>query len=137
MAYWDTREDLLARLASNYYWANYYRKSLAVNINNASHSLGEGDIPSAVGWCITCLINCSQIFTQMIGRQGAISPNYNLIYFLSKYTSVTWKSICEAWAKDDFEGKEWTIACIDHMRKLMWDKPFSIIWASKPEGTKE
>lgn len=50
---------------------------------------------------------------------------------------LTWKAICEAWAKDDFEGKEWTIACIDHMRKLMWDKPFRIVWASKPKSEAE
>ena len=48
--------------------------------------------------------------------------------------TLTWKKICEAWAEDDFAGKEWTIACIDHMRKLMWDEPFNIIWASKPES---
>lgn len=47
---------------------------------------------------------------------------------------ITWKDICEAWAKDDFEGKEWTIAIIDHMRKLMWDEPFKIVWASKPSA---
>lgn len=47
-------------------------------------------------------------------------------------TRVTWQSICEAWVKDDFAGREWTIACIDHMRKLMWDKPFRVVWASAP-----
>lgn len=50
---------------------------------------------------------------------------------------VTWQAICEAWVKSDFEGKEWTIACIDHMRTLMWDKPFSIKWAAKPIEEKE
>lgn len=47
---------------------------------------------------------------------------------------LTWQAICEAWVANDFEAKEWTIACIDHMRKLMWDKPFSIKWASKPDA---
>ena len=46
---------------------------------------------------------------------------------------ITWKSIVEAWAKDDFEGMKWTIATIDHMRKLMWDEPFDIVWAAKPQ----
>lgn len=45
---------------------------------------------------------------------------------------VTWKAICEAWVKDDFEGKEWTIAIIDRMRTLMWDEPFNIKWAASP-----
>ncbi len=47
---------------------------------------------------------------------------------------VTWKAICEAWVADNFEGKKWTIACIDHMRKLMWDQPFSIQWAAQPKA---
>lgn len=47
---------------------------------------------------------------------------------------LTWQKICEAWAVNDFEGMEWTIACIDRMRQLMWDKPFSIKWASKPDS---
>lgn len=50
---------------------------------------------------------------------------------------LTWKKICEAWVKNDFEGKEWTIACIDRMRQLMWDKPFSIMWAAKPDAPRE
>jgi len=138
MAYWDTRQELLDRLENNYYWANYYRKSLAVNINNAAHALGEGDIPDAVGWCITCLTNCSQIFTQLISRQGAISPCYNLIYFLSEYTGaeVTWKSIVEAWIKDDFEGRVATIATIDRMRQILWDEPFYAVWSARPEEQK-
>ncbi|GAI67812.1 unnamed protein product [marine sediment metagenome] len=43
----------------------------------------------------------------------------------------------EAWVKNDFEGKEWTIACIDRMRALMWDKPFFIQWAAKPDTSRE
>ncbi|MBA7635992.1 hypothetical protein ES703_43605 [subsurface metagenome] len=50
---------------------------------------------------------------------------------------LTWQAICEAWIKDDFAGKEWTIACIDRMRTLMWDKPFDIKWAASPTEQKE
>lgn len=46
---------------------------------------------------------------------------------------LTWRKICEALAKDDFESRYWTIAIIDHMRTLIWNKPFNIIWASKPD----
>ena len=45
---------------------------------------------------------------------------------------LTWQAICEAWVKNDFEGMEWTIAVIDRMRSLMWDKPFKIQWAASP-----
>lgn len=46
---------------------------------------------------------------------------------------ITWKAIAEAWIKDDFEGRMVTIAVIDHMRKLLWDEPFYVVWASKPK----
>ncbi|GAJ24507.1 unnamed protein product, partial [marine sediment metagenome] len=46
---------------------------------------------------------------------------------------VTWKSICEAWLKNDFEGRAPTIAIIDRMRQILWDEPFNIIWAARPE----
>lgn len=49
---------------------------------------------------------------------------------------LTAQKICEAWAKDDFAGKEWTVACIDRMRQLMWDKPFNIRWAASPTEPK-
>ena len=49
-------------------------------------------------------------------------------------SELTWKTICEAWVANDFEGKKWTIAIIDHMRKLMWVEPFSIQWAAKPKA---
>lgn len=49
-----------------------------------------------------------------------------------KEVEITWRAICEAWVKNDFEGMEWTIACIDRMRTLMWDRPFNIRWAARP-----
>ncbi|GAI88672.1 unnamed protein product, partial [marine sediment metagenome] len=48
-------------------------------------------------------------------------------------TELTWKTICEAWAKNDFEGRAVTIAFIDRMRQLIWDEPFFVAWAAKPE----
>lgn len=47
---------------------------------------------------------------------------------------LTATKICEAWAADQFEDRALTIAFIDRMRQLIWDEPFSIQWASKPEG---
>lgn len=46
---------------------------------------------------------------------------------------VTWKGICEAWLKNDFEGRAPTIAIIDRMRQILWDEPFDITWAARPE----
>ncbi|MBA7680009.1 hypothetical protein ES703_88316 [subsurface metagenome] len=58
------------------------------------------------------------------------------LYYIEDNYSVTWKSICEAWLKDDFEGRAATIAIIDRMRQILWDEPFNIIWAARPEDKK-
>jgi len=46
---------------------------------------------------------------------------------------VTWRAICEAWIKDDFAGRMPTIAVIDRMRQILWDEPFRVLWAARPE----
>ncbi|GAH19951.1 unnamed protein product [marine sediment metagenome] len=51
-----------------------------------------------------------------------------------KEATVTWKAICEAWIKDDFAGRMPTIAVIDRMRQILWDEPFFVQWAARPES---
>lgn len=46
---------------------------------------------------------------------------------------LTWQKICEAWIKNDFEGRAFTIATIDRMRQILWDEPFFVAWAARPE----
>lgn len=48
-------------------------------------------------------------------------------------TEITWESICLAWAKDDFKGRAMTIGFIDRMRQLLWDEPYYIKFAARPE----
>jgi len=55
-------------------------------------------------------------------------------YTLSLIPAMTYVDICNAWAKDSFRGRAETIAYIDRMRQLVWDEPFNVIWASRPEG---
>ncbi len=66
-----------------------------------------------------------------------------IYHFLKDYTwpevestPLTWQSICQAWTLNNFEGKEWTISIIDHMRRLMWDEPYFIQWAANPESAR-
>lgn len=60
---------------------------------------------------------------------------YTIPYWMAHFGGgeVTWKTIAEAWSADDFEGRFWTIALIDRMRQLLWNEPFNIVWASRPE----
>jgi len=64
---------------------------------------------------------------------NAYEPRYAVPYYLNNHVGVTWKSICEAWVRDDFEGRFWTIGIIDRMRQIMWDEPFDLTWAARPE----
>ncbi len=50
---------------------------------------------------------------------------------------VTYQTIVEAWIKDDFEGRAITIAMIDRMRQILWNEPFYVRWAARPETSVE
>ena len=58
-------------------------------------------------------------------------------YTREDFPEVTYKSIVEAWIKDDFEGRDITIAVIDRMRQILWDEPFNVTWAARPEDASE
>lgn len=57
----------------------------------------------------------------------------DLLYYIHTFGTVNYKSICEAWGRNDFEGRAVTIAFIDRMRQLLWNEPFSAMWAARPE----
>lgn len=79
----------------------------------------------------------------MIGRTGYVVPEATMIgntfkncweyEFDEMPSGVTYQAICEAWGKDDFEGRVATIAFIDRMRQLIWNEPYQVMWAAKPE----
>ena len=116
------------------------------DIQNAEAHWGANQDHAAIDDIITALYRAHGVLTYFIDRYSSAPPYYRLIKLFQlswEYTmneppefDLTWKAICEACVKNDFEGKEWTIAIIDHMRKLMWDKPFSVQWAASPTGAK-
>lgn len=48
--------------------------------------------------------------------------------------AITWQAICEAWVANDFEGRMPTIAIIDRMRQILWNEPYQVTWAARPEN---
>lgn len=46
---------------------------------------------------------------------------------------ITWQAIAEAWVANDFEGRGPTIAIIDRMRQILWNEPYYVKWAARPE----
>lgn len=67
------------------------------------------------------------------------SLNHAYWYYIHKWlydreAEVTWQTICEAWVANDFEGRAMTIAVIDRMRQILWNEPYNVTWAARPEN---
>lgn len=134
MADWTDKDTCFEEIESNYYWAEQERATIFENLPWIQEAITGGDALTACQRILWTLSPVHNAIRYLVDSEPANDPAYPLLYYLKHHSGVDWKSICEAWVKDDFEGKEWTIACIDHMRKLMWDEPFSVKWASKPEA---
>lgn len=135
---WDTYDDWLEQLDWTYDWLEYHYENIYTWEQNAWDNWGAGEDHAAMNWILMYMSSLRQFLHLFIYGSTTYKTHRLLPHAFHEFLgAVDWKSICEAWVKNDFEGKEWTIACIDHMRKLMWDKPFTIKWASKPETEKE
>ena len=98
----------------------------------------EGDYPNAIAWNNEAILQLQSAQYYLIAYNPFIDPAYSLLWYLENCVGgVTWQSIIEAWGADDFEGRKWTIAFIDHMRKLLWDEPFDITFAARPQAESE
>jgi len=131
-----TRESMLSLLRNDWWYSSYYTGRASGKITEAIDYCGNGEWNEAV-WALCYASEWLVDSLYRLARSYGDYPYTPIPYFLEHFTTdaaaeITWKAICEAWAKNDFEGKEWTIACIDRMRQLMWDKPYYMLWAAKP-----
>lgn len=69
------------------------------------------------------------------------SSSFNYVYWrqlhlglIDEAGEITWQAICEAWVANDFEGRMPTIAIIDRMRQILWNEPYQVTWAARPEN---
>ncbi len=135
-----TKEQHLAQLAADFAaaWDKADDADGWVDLGYAKWSIGQDHnslnyLFGAVAWIVDALF-------LIIHKNYPDWGWYSIPRFLEEYVvepepvELTWKTICEAWAKDDFEGRFHTIAFIDRMRQIIWDEPFNVIWAAKPEG---
>ena len=89
---------------------------------------------TGLNWCIKEIIDYNATYYNK-------SYFFESIYWANKDQpdppefELTWIKICEAWAVNDFEGRAVTIAFIDRMRQLIWDEPFYVAWAARPENS--
>lgn len=89
----------------------------------------------AYDWCSCSRFNSGQLWNISVAMVLVIEKCNSLQAEIDALvpTELTWQAIVEAWAKDDFAGAGATIAFIDRMRQLIWDEPFYVNWAAKPE----
>jgi len=136
-------KEYVDNLWINYQWINLELNDAQIDLNSAWIFWNAGQDHNALQRTLWALGHFMEACQSTVGH-GTTPCNVNYLdkalteawqYGMGDFPAadVTWKSICEAWVKNDFEGKEWTIACIDRMRQLMWDKPFSIKWAADPK----
>ncbi|MBA7621473.1 hypothetical protein ES703_28835 [subsurface metagenome] len=119
MLLWDVEDGLDWRTISNY---------------NKNANGGIGWVVCANRAVLSELIQAMQWFVY------GYSSSHNYSYWLGVHQGlfdrelvVTWQSIVEAWVKNDFEGRAWTIGVIDRMRQILWNEPFDLTWAARPE----
>jgi len=106
--------------------------------SNANVEWTGGRYENALWYVIGALYRIADAFFKVAGYGSWGDYDYLSTEMFNRcYTAeppeLTWQAICEAWAKDDFAGRAPTIAFIDRMRQLIWDEPFSVVWAAKPE----
>jgi len=134
----------VAQLNTDYINARTQTKSAYNRRQDASTKWASGDDHGAIGDLLGAMAGVIQAANQIInGSNYHFDPPFlpDVLELCWEYdietmpegAEVTWKSICEAWGTDDFEGASVTIAFIDRMRQLIWNEPFKVLWAAKPE----
>lgn len=135
MSDWTTKENCLQVIQRGYENAYYntnsviapaYDEALIKYDNNLDHA--------AIFYLLHALYWSIDLFNELLQAHDTVLDKYALPYYLQEYTGITAKAICEAWAKNEFEDRALTIAFIDRQRQLLWDEPFYIAWAAKPES---
>lgn len=126
---------------SDWFYAYVKFQSAQIDLNAAWSLWGIPDDHKALQrtmWAVQHIIDAgSQIISH--NPQPSYYPSLLLAqkaaweYTEEEMPAITYKAICEAWGKNDFEGRAVTIAFIDRMRQILWSEPYSALWAAKPE----
>lgn len=133
MGDWTTKEDCFAELVSNYDNAELWKDILWTDLAWIQDAIDASNALLACQRIQYALGRCYNIVRFLIDHEAAYTPAYPILYYFEHYAGVTYQSICEAWFANDFEGRAVTIACIDRMRQILWNEPYSAQWAARPE----
>lgn len=139
MGDWTDKDQFLADIDDAYgdAWEQRNRAQSEWNAADDTWSFGSGWYHTYCRQMLDSIEHLISAVDYLTITNYAYYPSYGVVYGFKYHTGegepLTWRTICETLAKDDFEGRYWFIAIIDHMRTLIWDKPFNIVWATKPE----
>ncbi len=129
----DSQEECLASLDDNYSTAQGYIFNCLMAESAAYGHYLAGEALDAIYDTLLAIAYLRQSMSWITFQTSGNDYNADIIHYLANYAGVTWQSIVEAWVKDDFKGRFWTIGVIDRMRQIMWDEPFDLTWAARPE----
>lgn len=135
MGYFDSKEELLDRLDSHYSnCQSKYYSSITAQSNAYVHYLAA-ELWDCIYDILIALGRTNDAVGFLAYQSSGCLRDADILHFLDYFSGgeVTWQAICEAWVKDDFEARFWTIGVIDRMRQIMWDEPFDLTWAARPE----
>ncbi|GAJ06186.1 unnamed protein product [marine sediment metagenome] len=129
----DSQAECLAALDGNYSDAQTRILYCLSKESEAYTHYMAGEVLPCLYDTLFAISHLSAAMTWLTYQTTDNPKSADLLYYLDNYAGVSWKAIVEAWSADDFEGAGITIAFIDRMRQLIWDEPFNVIWAAKPE----
>ena len=135
MANWKDKDTCFNSLLWGLGYAKTKQGIAHAWLTDAEWRWADNEDHEAIGSLITATRALAFAVSGYVIYDDFFDPPYALAYYLKNHveSEITWKAICEAWVKDDFEGRFWTIGIIDRMRQIMWDEPFDLTWAARPE----
>lgn len=129
----DSQAECLAALDGYYASAHSYRDTSWTKQAEAYTHYLAGEVLPCLYDTLWALGELTNSITYLMYQSDDNPLHADILYYLANYAGVTYKSIVEAWGKDDFEGRAVTIAFIDRMRQMLWNEPYNVIWAARPE----
>jgi len=135
---------IVANIATLNSWANECRLLLynvEDNLDWRSISSYNLSAHGGVGWVAYYnRLVLSELIESMQWFVYGFASSFNYTMWATVHTGlideggeITWQQICEAWVANDFEGRMPTIAVIDRMRQILWNEPYYVRWAARPE----
>ncbi len=133
MTNWDDKDEVFDLLVTHYNSAIQSYMKVMEYEGYAYTEYLAGDALAAIYNILWCINYLRMGLYDLIATDSNPSDNSVILYYINTFAGVSWQSIVQAWVANDFEARFWTIGVIDRMRQILWDEPFDLTWAARPE----